>query len=139
MDSGSGFIYKNIEKIFRNITNQVKNISLVLLRFYAKINKIAHIFFTKVVLRNWVVGLDPWKTAHIIFRSRDLQMLFKIDVLKNFANFTGKHLCWSLILKRYQKETPIQMFSCEICEIFKNTFFYRTLQVATSAYSCYIL
>ena len=23
-------------------------------------------------------------------------MLFKISVLKNFANFTGKHLCWSL-------------------------------------------
>ena len=25
-------------------------------------------------------------------------MFFKIGVLKNFANFTGKHLCWSLSL-----------------------------------------
>ena len=24
-------------------------------------------------------------------------MFFKIDVLKNFANFTGKHLCQSLV------------------------------------------
>ena len=28
-------------------------------------------------------------------RSR-LQMFFKIGVPKNFANFTGKHQCWSL-------------------------------------------
>ena len=26
----------------------------------------------------------------------------QIDVLKNFANFTGKHLCWSLFLIRLQ-------------------------------------
>ena len=28
-----------------------------------------------------------------------------------------------------QKETPTQVFSCEICEIYKNTLFYRTLPV----------
>ena len=27
----------------------------------------------------------------------------KEDVLKNFANFTGKHLCWSLFLIKLQK------------------------------------
>ena len=37
-------------------------------------------------------------------RSSRLQMFFKIDVLKSFANFTGKHLCWSLFLKRLQAE-----------------------------------
>ena len=26
------------------------------------------------------------------------QMFFKIGILKNFANFTGKHMCWSLFL-----------------------------------------
>ena len=31
------------------------------------------------------------------------QMLFKIGVLKNSASFTGKHLCWSLILINLQK------------------------------------
>ena len=31
-------------------------------------------------------------------RSSRLQMIFKIDVLKDFAIFKGKHLCWSLFL-----------------------------------------
>ena len=35
---------------------------------------------------------------HPICRSSHLQMFFKIGVPKNFANFTGKHLCWNLIL-----------------------------------------
>ena len=30
-------------------------------------------------------------------RSSLLQMFFKRDVLKNFANFTGKHQCWCLV------------------------------------------
>ena len=29
-------------------------------------------------------------------RSSRSQMFFKIDVLKHFTIFTGKHLCWSL-------------------------------------------
>ena len=31
-------------------------------------------------------------------------MFFKIDVLKILANFTEKHLCWSLFLKTLQAE-----------------------------------
>ena len=31
-----------------------------------------------------------------------------------------------------QKETPTLAFSCESCEIFKNTFFYRTPPVTAS-------
>ena len=34
------------------------------------------------------------------------QMFFKIEVLKNFANFTGKHLCWSLFLIKFQALSP---------------------------------
>ena len=61
--------------------------------------------------------------------SSRFQMFFKIDVLKNLTSFTGKHLRWSSfnkVAKLYYKETPTQMFSCEICEVFKNIFFYRT-------------
>ena len=29
------------------------------------------------------------------FRSSRSEMFFKIGVLRNFAIFTGKHLCWS--------------------------------------------
>ena len=34
-----------------------------------------------------------------IYRSSFSQMFFKIGVLKNFAIYTGKHLCWSLFNK----------------------------------------
>ena len=27
---------------------------------------------------------------------QNLHMFFKLGVLKNVANFTGKHLCWSM-------------------------------------------
>ena len=50
-------------------------------------------------------------------------MFFEIDVLKNFANFTGNQL---------RKETPTQLFSREICEISKNTFSYKTPAVTAS-------
>ena len=71
---------------------------------------------------------------------KQMQMFFKIDVLKNFANFIGNHQYWSIILIKLQawrpatllKKTPTQVFSFEICESFKNTLFYRTLPVAAS-------
>ena len=54
-----------------------------------------------------------------------------------------KHLCQSLFFSKaadlrpevcnlIKKETLAQVFSCEICEILKNTFFYRRLLVAAS-------
>ena len=33
-----------------------------------------------------------------IFRSSHSQKIFEIGILKNFAIFTGKHLCWSFFL-----------------------------------------
>ena len=46
----------------------------------------------------------------------------KKSVLRNSTNFTGKHLCLrpATLLK---KETLVQVFSCQFCEISKNTFF----------------
>ena len=58
------------------------------------------------------------------------------EVLKNLAKFTGKHLCRSLFLNKVaglrsvtllKKETPIQVFSYEFFEIFKNTCFIEHL------------
>ena len=56
----------------------------------------------------------------------------KIDVLKNFAKFTGKHLYQSLFFNKVADLRPVtllkkkalaQVFSCKFCEILKNTFF----------------
>ena len=35
-------------------------------------------------------------------------MCFKIGAQNSFANFTGKHLCWSLFLKNLQAEARLQ-------------------------------
>ena len=49
----------------------------------------------------------------------------KKGVLRNFTKFTGKHLCQSLFVKK-------ENFSCEFCEISKNTFFTEHLWVTAS-------
>ena len=73
-------------------------------------------------------------------RRSHLQIFLKIGTLKSFANFIGKYLCWSVFLKNLQakglqlhKKTPTQVFFCEVCEIFRNTFSCRTPPVAASA------
>ena len=51
-------------------------------------------------------------------------------VLKKFAKFTGKHLCCGLSLNKVRaepcnfikKETPTQVLSCKLCQIFKSIF-----------------
>ena len=77
------------------------------------------------------------KGQHNILRNRyrsSLQWCFiKNGALKNFAKFTGKHLCKSLFFNKVAalnpvtllKKTLAQVFSCEFCEIYKNIF-YRT-------------
>ena len=65
-------------------------------------------------------------------------MFFKIDSLKSFAIFTGKHLCWGLFLIKLHTFRPATFLkrdsntgvSCAYCEIFKNSFFYRNPLVA---------
>ena len=65
-----------------------------------------------------------------LFRSSHRRCSVRKGVLRNFAKFTGKHLHQSLFfnteLYYIKKETLAQVFSCEFCEISKNTFFNRT-------------
>ena len=64
-------------------------------------------------------------------------------VLRNFTKFRGKHLCQSLFFNKItslrpeacnfiNKETLVQVLSCEFCETSKNTFSNRTPLVAAS-------
>ena len=64
-------------------------------------------------------------------------VLLKKDVLKNFANSTGKHLCCSLFLIKLQawgSATLLKthVFFCEIWEFFKNTYFEDLLRTTVS-------
>ena len=63
------------------------------------------------------------------FTSSRPDVFCRKGVLRNFANFTGKHLCQSIFSN---KETLVQVFSCKFCEISKNTSSYRTSPVAAS-------
>ena len=72
------------------------------------------------------------------------EVFYKKDDLKNFAKFTGKHLCrlakpqasdhatTGLRPATLLKKRLAQIFSCDFCEIFKNTFFNRTPPMAAS-------
>ena len=63
-------------------------------------------------------------------------------VVRNFAKFTGKHLCQAFFFNKVAglrpqlatllKESLAHVFSCEFCDISKNTFSYRIPLVATS-------
>ena len=61
-------------------------------------------------------------------------------VVRNFAKFTGKHLYQSFFLIKLQaeacnfikKKTLAQVFSCEFCEISKNTFSTEHLRTTAS-------
>ena len=59
--------------------------------------------------------------------------------LRNFAKFTGKHFCQSLFFNKVavfcnfiKKETLAQVFSCEFCEISKDTSFTELLWATAS-------
>ena len=71
-----------------------------------------------------------WQVSNITLKSIYRRCSIKKAVLKNFAKFIGKHLCWSLFLINLQtykpatllEKTPTQVLSCECCEIFKNIY-----------------
>ena len=42
-------------------------------------------------------------------------------------------------LQLYQKQTPTKGFSCEYCEIFKNTYFEEHLQMTASGGNLYFI
>ena len=84
-----------------------------------------------------------WKAMHI-YRSNHRRRSVKKGALKNFANFTCKQMCWSLFLIKMQAclcwslfLTPTQMFYCEICEIFKNTYFEEHVRTIASVSAKY--
>ena len=80
----------------------------------------------------------------LYFRSSHRRRSSRKDALRNFTKFTGKHLCQSLFFNKVaglcrsetcnfiKKETLAQVFSCEFCEISKNTFFTEPLWATAS-------
>ena len=113
--------------------------------FHSSINHQEHLFHrTRITSYFRPVNIAKFLRTAFLHNSRTsrLQMFFEIGVLKSFANFIGKHLCWSLLFKKLAgsrpaallKKASTQAFSCEVSKIFKNTVFYRTPPVTASAF-----
>ena len=79
----------------------------------------------------WIINLALLSQ---LYRSSHQRFSVKKGVLSNFLKFTGKYLCQGLFFNKVaglmpkacnfiKKETLAQVFSCEFCEISKNTFF----------------
>ena len=60
-------------------------------------------------------------------RSSRSQIFFKIDVIKIFINFTGKHLCWGLFLIKFKTDSNTDAFPWNFVN-FKNIFFTEHLR-----------
>ena len=72
-------------------------------------------------------------------RSNRPEVFCKKGALRNFAKFTGIHLCQSFFFNKVAGLRPATLLKkrlwhkCEICEIPKNTFSYRTPPIAASS------
>ena len=86
-----------------------------------------HVFHNKIRMI-----IHDQKTLSLIFKSSHSQMIFTIGVLKHFAIFTRKHLCWSyFLIKSLKRDSNIDVF-LEYCKIFKNPYFEELLRTAAS-------
>ena len=100
-----GFLLENVNDIFRDYLS-------ALFDFHEY--KLLYFYFNNF-----------WKQPPEVF--------YQKGVPENFAKFTGKHLCQSLFFNKVaEKETLAQVFSCEFCKIFKNTFFTEHLRTTAS-------
>ena len=64
------------------------------------------------------------------------EVFCKKRYFRNFAKFTGKHLCHCLFFNKVagKKKTLAQVFSCEFCEISKNTLFTEHFRTTASGW-----
>ena len=108
------------------------------------LKKIMFLDFKISVVKEFGSYLPPWMLESFSWMSWSSHRRCSMwkGVLRNFTKFTGKQLFQGLFLSKVagqvckfiKKETLAQVFSCEFCEIFKNTFF--TEHVWTTASRC---
>ena len=107
-------------------------------RYYLEGNSGHGIFCKLKIIRNHSFStyakLAEKLTSLTSSRSCRPEVFCKKDALRNFAKFTGKHLCKSLFFNKVAdlrpatllKEVLAQVFSSEFCEISKNVFLQNT-------------
>ena len=76
-----------------------------------------------LICRNLPCAQNFVATRLLYYRSNHQRCSMKKDVLRNFAKFTGKHLCQSLFFK---KETLAQVFSVNFAKFLRTPFLQNT-------------
>ena len=121
--------------LFNRIYTSV-NFLLILL----KIQFFVYQFFARFVLNSLsflqiykICLINVYVTKILIdfvltFKSSRLEVFCRKVVLRNFAQFTGKHQSRNFI----KKETLALVFSCEFREIYNNTIFMEHIRVTAS-------
>ena len=113
------------------------------------LHKLFHFFFFfRIVILTAASDSKPISNFNHLhqrsfLRKSRSQMFFKIGVSKNFGKSHRKTPVLESLFNKVaglsfvtlSKKPPTQVFSCEICETFKNTYFHRTLPVAASDFS----
>ena len=122
------FLKKGVLRNFTKFTGKQLCQSLFFNKVAGGVNMhFCSFFFRLQIISKAIDGKIRNALCFEIIRSSHHRCSVKKDVLRNFTKFIGKHLCQSLILINFfnfiKKETLTQVFSCEFCEIFKNTFF----------------
>ena len=85
-------------------------------------------------LCKWYSNLLWKKVLHLVTdRNSHRRWTIKAFVFKNFAKFTGKHLCRIPLFKMLQavlkKRIQYKVSYCKFCEIFKNNFLKKNKSV----------
>ena len=129
--SKNTFSWEHIQTIASGFFRFIKDIDQPRLRLQLSSDAYSKHIRTSRMVIFWEI-VNVFQSLTIVCRSSRQEVFLKKDVLRNFAKFTGKHLCQSLRPANLLKKRLAQVFSCEFYEISKNTVLYRTPPAAAS-------
>ena len=147
--------YKNLERINEFIFSKVSDLSFSSIYFSGNFTTDSNVKFTARhfpwSLTKRTLGFEKgvivfWDNF-VLIQKQLFKMFCNLDVLENFARFEKNtsvrasfkirlQSCSFSVATLPKKETPAQLFSCDLCKILKNTFtliFTKHLLATTSA------
>ena len=84
--------------------------------------------YAKLYQRFWIWNINQNLNMVLLIQKQSPEVFWKKGVPQN----SQENTCTRVSFFNKVEETLAQVFSCEFCESFKNTFFYRTPPVAVS-------